>query len=303
MRNKVLNNFYNTIKPVLILTVLFESMLFLVFWLYDVSFYIALLIVCSHVFILSVFCLFKWTQFKVTKSLQKENEDLRQQLEVQTQQSMLRYNAMENYFLMWIHQIKTPITALKLLIDNSTELQAKYPFNQELFEIDKYTQMAMNYLKLTNPEDDLLIMPVELDKLIVPLIKKYRHHFIQKSIALNYKKSHQSIVTDANLMSIMLEQLLNNALKYSKTGTITIQYDAMRQVLIIQDEGIGISSEDLPKIFERGYGGFNGKLNQQSSGIGLFLVKMIANKLNQPITVESELGFGTQFKIKCHEVV
>ena len=144
----------------------------------------------------------------------------------------------------------------------------------------------------------MVLEVVNLDDIIRPLLRKYRTQFIAKRINLDYSGMEIPLVTEANLSQVMIEQILSNALKYSKGGTIRIYFDSRTYQLTIQDQGPGIRSEDLPRIFERGYSGFNGKLNEQSSGLGLYLVDLIGSRLNQTVSVRSDLGKGSAFTIQ-----
>ena len=168
---------------------------------------------------------------------------------------------------------------------------------QEIVQIDNYTRLALSYLKLLNEASDMTITEVNIDDLIKPLIMKYRIHFIEQHTKIHYQSNDDSILTDAQWTSILIEQILNNALKYARGKDIWIDFDSTSQQLSIKDNGIGISQADLPKIFDKGYSGYNGSLNESSSGIGLFIVKHIAQHLNLNVEVTSDLNKGTQFTI------
>lgn len=205
------------------------------------------------------------------------------------------YQNLEDYFILWMHQIKTPITAAKLLAEDQKQTDMK----QLLLEIENYSQLAMSFLKLNDPVADLNIEAVVIDDLIRPLLRKYSSQFIRSKTQLTYEKISDSIITDANWTQMMIEQLLNNALKYAAGKTIHIYYENGQ--LVIEDTGMGIGSQDLPKIFDKGYSGFNGKLNEKSTGLGLFIVESISQRLNHPIKVESRLKEGTRFFIEFPE--
>lgn len=221
--------------------------------------------------------------------------------ELQLENIALKNKVIENkkytqeYFLMWIHQIKTPITAANLLIDMD-EID-KAAIKKQLFYIEDYTNMALTFLKISDPEADMDITSVELDKVIRPILKKFSIIFISNRITLEYEGIEDEVLTDAKWLSILIEQIISNAIKYSVGGKVSIIYHKERNSLEIKDTGIGIRSEDIPKIFDRGYSGFNGRLNQKSSGIGLFLAKEIASKLSIKIELKSQLGEGSSFFI------
>lgn len=177
---------------------------------------------------------------------------------------------LEEYFLMWAHQIKTPITVINLILNNGNDTNYK-KLREEIFYVEEYTNMAMNYLKIIDRNVDMDIDKVDLDQLIKSLIKKYSMIFISKNISISYDAVDKKVVTDGKLLSILIEQILGNALKYTEEGTIYIYF--ADNILTIKDTGIGIRSEDIKKIFDRGYSGFNGRVNQKSSGLGLYMVK------------------------------
>ena len=155
--------------------------------------------------------------------------------------------------------------------------------------------MAMNYLKLLERTSDMDIYEVDLDIIISSIVKKYSLIFIEKKILLDYTPTNAKVISDAKWLSIMLEQIISNALKYTKSGKISINFDNELLKLSIKDTGIGIPSKDIKKIFDRGYSGFNGRVNEKSSGLGLYMVGRIAQILNIKIEVYSKLNIGSEF--------
>lgn len=203
---------------------------------------------------------------------------------------------LEEYFLLWTHQIKTPITVANLILNKKSGPDVK-KLKEEMFYIEEYTNMAINYIKLTDRATDMDIEKVDLDKVIKTLLKKYSLIFINKRISLDYEDTNVEVIADSKLLSIMIEQILSNALKYTDEGRIIISFDKNRNSLSIKDTGIGIRDEDLVKIFDRGYSGFNGRVNHKSSGLGLFLVREISKILKLRVEVKSKLGQGSEFLI------
>ena len=204
---------------------------------------------------------------------------------------------LKDYFTLWVHQIKTPITATKMILESNME-DKEARIRPQIIYIEQYTDMAINYLKLMNTDTDMDIGVVSLDDIIKSVLKKYSVLFIINHITLNYEPISETVISDAKWLSILIEQIISNALKYTKKGSITISFDKDSYVLLIKDTGIGIRSEDIPKIFDRGYSGLNGRLNEKSSGLGLYLVREIGNRLSTEITVKSEVGNGSEFGIK-----
>ena len=201
---------------------------------------------------------------------------------------------LKDYFSLWVHQVKTPITAAKLILDNNVD-DRETKVKAQIMYIEQYCDMAINYLKLMNTETDMDIAELSLDEIIKSILKKYSTIFILNRITLNYEPIAETVVSDARWLSIMIEQFVSNALKYTKKGSVTISYDKENSVLYIRDTGMGIRSEDIPKIFDRGYSGLNGRMNEKSSGLGLFLAKEIGKRLSVEIEVNSEVGKGSEF--------
>lgn len=256
-------------------------------------FYLSLEIV---IFSLLIYLFICWVTFKKKENLQEqvnqlliENRQLKNTIDIERKD-------LEEYFLLWVHQIKTPITVSDLILQKE-----KTPYTcqlkEQMFYIREYTNMAINYMKLKDRQADMDIAEVEIDKLLKSLLRKYSGLFIDKNISLDYQPIDTKIITDARWATILIEQILANALKYTNSGKITLSFDLDKNALKVKDTGIGIKSEDINKIFDRGYSGFNGRINEKSSGIGLYLVKKIAILLNIKIEVCSTVNVGSEFII------
>lgn len=308
---------------------------------------------------------------------------------------------MLQYYGMWVHQIKTPIAAMRLLLQtdisefaadnenkseeninaagldteyaeniNAVELKNEYKesinatgldteyidtdnkedelekiylgfgelkkeLSNELFQIEQYTEMALQYQRVQSETNDFVLEKVKLDKVIRESIRKYAKIFIRKKLAMNYDGTDITVVSDEKWLGFIIEQLLSNAVKYTKSGSITISIgmntlktDALNNVdkeelkykncenvfdriekrvekeskskiifVEIADEGIGISAEDIPRVFEKGYTGYNGHENKTSTGIGLYLCKQAADKLGHRLEIESEEKKGTKVRV------
>lgn len=210
-----------------------------------------------------------------------------------------------DYYGMWVHQIKTPIAALDILLQNTERMLYRLDekemmqeaisvsdMKMELFKIEQYIEMALNYLRVEDISSDLVFKKQELDDMVCQVIRKYAKIFISKKIKMDFKPTKACIVTDEKWFIFVLEQIISNALKYIKKGQISIYMK--EKSLVIEDTGIGIPAEDLPRIFEKGFTGYNGRENKKSTGIGLYLCKNIMDKLQWNITVDSEVGSGTK---------
>lgn len=201
-----------------------------------------------------------------------------------------------DYFTLWLHQIKTPIAGISLILQRQEEKFAgQKKLEQELIRLDDYTHMALNYLKLEEPGKEMDLEEVLVDKVIKETIKKYAILFIYNEIQLNYEPLSFSVLTDRKWLQVLLEQILSNSLKYTKTGSITIY--AEEESLVIEDTGTGIRAEDLPRIFEKGFTGLDGRLHEKSTGLGLFLSRKICGRLGHELTIASEVGIGTKARI------
>ncbi|MFY9356227.1 MAG: ATP-binding protein, partial [Bacillota bacterium] len=204
---------------------------------------------------------------------------------------------MVDYYTTWAHQIKTPIAAMRLLLQ-SEQSETNSELLEQLFKIEQYVEMALQYLRLENISSDLVLKEHSLDTIVKQAVRKYSNSFIRKKIKLNYAELNHNVLTDEKWLVFVIEQILSNALKYTDSGEISIYMDdEMPDTLVIEDTGIGIAEEDLPRVFERGFTGYTGRIDKKATGIGLFLCKQILDRLSHTITIESQVGEGTKVKI------
>lgn len=199
---------------------------------------------------------------------------------------------MIDYYTMWVHQIKTPISAMKLLIQTS-ESEISSDLSSELFKIEQYVEMVLSYIRLGSNENDFVIKEYDLDNIVRQAIRKYAPLFIRKKINLDFQPTTYKVLTDEKWLVFVIEQLLSNAIKYTNKGKISI-YPLEDKKLVIEDTGIGISQEDIPRIFDKGFTGYNGRTNKKATGLGLYLCKNILDKLSHKISIESEVGVKTK---------
>ena len=221
-------------------------------------------------------------------------EKLYEELEKLTQENRQKNTDMVDYYSMWVHQIKTPIAAMNFLLDNE-EVDQKN-LQQELFKIERYVEMVLTYIRLDSISSDYVITKINLDEVVKDSVKKYATIFINKKIKLNYVSHETMVISDKKWLSFAFEQILGNSVKYSGTGgEITIE--TCENKLVIEDNGMGIKEEDLPRIFEKGFTGFNGRYEKKSSGLGLYLCKKTLDKLGHHIEISSKVGEGTRVEI------
>lgn len=211
-------------------------------------------------------------------------------------QMNIRYSDMADYYTAWVHQIKTPIASMKLTLQNEQGETAKI-LADDLFRIEQYVEMVLVFLRLDSDYTDYVIREYNLDSIVKGAVKRFSGQFIRKKISLNYSVPDDIIVlTDEKWLSFVAEQVISNALKYTPSGSISV-YTENGKTLCIKDTGIGIAPEDLPRIFDKGFTGYNGRADKKASGIGLYLCKRICGNLNHDITVCSPEDGGTVIKI------
>lgn len=202
----------------------------------------------------------------------------------------------EEYYMLWAHQIKTPISAMNLLLQ-AGEADPKI-LSAELFKIEQYVEMVLHYLREKQMSQDMVLNRYSLSEIIKTAIKKYSRLFILQKIKLNFEPMEVTVLTDEKWLLFALEQIISNALKYTNEGSVSIYMDKENEnLLIIEDTGIGISAEDLPRVVERGFTGYNGRSNQKSTGLGLYLTKEVLKKLGHRLQLESQVGKGTKVMI------
>ena len=213
--------------------------------------------------------------------------------------SKTSYREMVDYYTVWAHQIKTPIASMKLSLQGEDSPLAR-KLSSDLFRIEQYVEMVLAFLRIDSDYSDYVFRRRDIDGIIRQSVRKFASEFIGRKISLEYGEIHKDIVTDEKWLSFVLEQLLSNALKYTREGSIRI-YLRGENTLCIADTGIGIASEDLPRIFEKGYTGANGRSDMTASGLGLYLCKKICDKLGIKIAAESEIGKGTVISLDLEQ--
>lgn len=202
----------------------------------------------------------------------------------------MKYSDMVDYYTMWVHQIKTPIASMHLILQKEDSEDSRR-LRAELFRVEQYVQMVLCFLRLDSDFTDYVIKEYRVDDIIRPAVQRLAPQFIMKKLSLEYEQTDEVALTDEKWLSFVVEQVLSNAVKYTSAGSISIKCDGDR--LVISDTGIGIAAEDLPRIFDKGYTGFNGLADRKASGIGLYLCRRICDNLGHSIKVESVPGHGT----------
>ena len=206
---------------------------------------------------------------------------------------------MLEYYTLWAHQIKTPIAAMRLRLQ-SEDSDSSRRLLADLGRIEQYVEMVLTYLRLEGEGTDYVFREAKLDDIVRPALRRFAGEFIARRLTLDYTPTDVRVLTDEKWLSFVIEQVLSNALKYTPQGGVSV-YVEEPKTLCIRDTGIGIAPEDLPRVFERGYTGLQGRADKRASGIGLYLCRRICRNLGHTITAESRPGEGTTVRIKLEE--
>lgn len=200
-----------------------------------------------------------------------------------------------DYYTTWVHQIKTPISVMRMTLEGE-DTEEHRELSAELFRIEQYVEMVLSYLRLDSDSSDYVFQEYDLDSIIRQAVHKYAPLFVRKKLRLSYEPVNVKVLTDEKWLLFILEQILSNSIKYTQEGSVSITLTPDK-VLNISDTGIGIAPEDLPRIFERGFTGYNGRSDKKSTGLGLYLCKKAAGRLSHKISVQSKPGAGTVVSI------
>lgn len=275
----------------------FLCLQWLTLWSFQIQSNIILYIISMQLFLIACYFLglylYRRAQYKqlcemdAKQFIQIENKSLQQEemkrmmqeiLEAYTQDKQQYKKEKENRercFEVWIHQIKTPIFAMKMLLEYIEDEKRKKQMRQELFKIERYTQMALNVFKM---DEDYVFEKCSIEKLIQEAIRTYTLMFVEKGLRLDFTCHDYEVFTDKKWFVFVLEQLLDNAIKYTKEGTIHIRCE--KNMISIRDEGCGIKEKDIKQIIKKGYTGETGRNSKQATGMGLYFVKEICERLH-----------------------
>lgn len=204
------------------------------------------------------------------------------------------------YIEMWVHEIKTPIASSKLLIENNTN-EVTRKIDTQMDRIENYVEQVLYYSRSDEVGKDYIIKKVELSKLVKDVIKRNQRDFISKRISLQLGDLDEIIYSDTKWVEFILNQIIGNAIKYSKGKDDKIEIYSKKissaVILTIKDHGVGIIERDLNRVFEKGFTGENGRKFGKSTGIGLYLCKKLTDKLGLGLQVQSEENVGTEISI------
>ena len=196
------------------------------------------------------------------------------------------------YIEMWIHEVKTPLAAAKLILENHPGDTSKM-LDEELGQINYYLEQALYYARSNSVEKDYLVKEIDLKEIVQNSIKANARILINQKIKIQMENLDQEVFTDEKWILFILNQIISNSIKYKKENA-QIAFSAeetKNQIFLkIKDNGIGISTKDLPRITEKGYTGVTGRNYQKSTGMGLYLCKKLCEKLQLSFNIESEEG-------------
>ena len=296
-------------RKVVIALAVYTAVFALVFWLYRLPLgavgYAAL--VC--LFLMLVWFAVDYRRFAVRLrllrwlepdgALEAQYQALVRALDADRRAQMTRsqrsYQDLVEYYTVWAHQIKTPIAAMRLLLQDA-DTDEQRALLEQLQSVEQYVEMVLGYLRLESPSSDYVIRNYALDDIVRQAVRKFASQFIRRKLRLEYTPLNVSVITDEKWLLFVIEQVLSNALKYTRSGSVSITLEAPK-TLCIRDTGIGIAPEDLPRVFEKGYTGSNGRTDKRATGIGLYLCRRILAKLGHSITIVSTPGVGTTVRI------
>lgn len=225
---------------------------------------------------------------KIYQEIIQDQEKRCQREQKESREKLVRSR---EYYTRWNHQIKTPIAAMELLLqEEPADVRA---LKRELLKTSQYVEMALSYQRMEGDGNDLVIQRYELRPVVMQAVKKVSPLLIHKHISFSAGDLSGEVLTDEKWLVFVLEQLLTNASKYTKEGG-SVRIGKENGLLVLRDTGIGIRPEDLPRIFEWGYTGYNGRLDKRSTGVGLALVKQVMEMLGNKMEIRSVLGEGTE---------
>ena len=225
---------------------------------------------------------------KIYQEIIRDQEKRCQREQKESREKLVRSR---EYYTRWSHQIKTPIAAMELLLqEEPADVRA---LKRELLKTSQYVEMALSYQRMEGDGNDLVIQRYELRPVVMQAVKKVSPLLIHKHISFSAGDLSGEVLTDEKWLVFVLEQLLTNASKYTKEGG-SVRIGQENGLLVLRDTGIGIRPEDLPRIFEWGYTGYNGRLDKRSTGVGLALVKQVMEMLGNKMEIRSVLGEGTE---------
>lgn len=207
----------------------------------------------------------------------------------------------KEYIELWIHEIKIPIATSKMIIENNKS-EAGRSIDEELDKVEDYIEQALYYARSNTVEKDYIIGKVELREIVNTAVIKNKNLLITNKVNLDLHGLDRWVYTDSKWMVFILNQIIQNAVKYGRNEDSKLEIFAEEEkekvILFVKDNGIGIKSSEICRVFEKGFAGENGRIiGKKSTGIGLYLCKKLCEKLEIGLELESEKGVGTKVAI------
>lgn len=230
-------------------------------------------------------------------------EKLYENANIQIEKLINKNNENVEFLTTWVHEIKTPIAASKLIIENNLNSENEkilYGIEMEIEKVEDYIQKVLFYSRINDFSKDYRIDTVKIQKVVKESIKSEASWFINKDIKLEVGTLDIEVNSDYKWLEFIIKQVLDNAVKYTAKGGIIRIYSEVKdkeKILRIKDNGIGIRTEDIERVFEKSFTGYNGRVKQHSTGMGLYLSQKLAGKLGHRITITSEYGKETEVSV------
>lgn len=206
----------------------------------------------------------------------------------------------QEYIETWVHEIKTPIASLMLIMENHED-NIPNSMKYEVKKIENYIDQVLYYSRSNDVSKDYIIKKFNLERIIRCAIRKNASDFINKRIEIDIKEINFNVYSDEKWVEFILNQIINNAIKYSKESEGKVSINAVKNknniILSIKDNGVGINEKDIDRVFEKGFTGENGRIFGKSTGIGLYLCKKLCDKLGLGINIVSKQQEGTEIRI------
>lgn len=246
---------------------------------------------------------------KLEQKLIRQTVDIKNEEKLkETEQLKENLDELNDYITKWVHEIKIPLSVCELIADK-IEQEDMYNISEQLRQELERTNFLVNQVlyasRSSSYSEDFIVEEINIDSLVKSAIKTNTNLFISKKIELEIDDLNFEVLIDRKWASYILEQIINNACKYVDIGgkiKIFAKEDDESIMLSVKDNGIGISKKDINRIFDRGFTGENGRKTSKSTGMGLYICKKIANKINIEIKVDSQVSQYTEFVIVFYKL-
>lgn len=209
-------------------------------------------------------------------------------------------NDFKEYIEMWIHEVKLPIASSTLMLHNKKPDSNK-KIKEQINRIENYVEQVLYFVRSENLEKDYLIRTYNLEEIVNKVIRKNKESLLLRRISIEIDDIDKIILSDGKWLEFIINQIVSNSIKYSKTSNSKIKFNSKTMddfiILQIEDNGIGINEKDINKVFNKSFTGENGRNISSSTGMGLYLVNKLCTKLGHKITIESEVDKFTKVSI------